>query len=40
VAQEVNLLKRFTEMAAISLGVAALSFVLGHTIRVFFNIKA
>jgi hypothetical protein len=38
VAQEVNLLKRFTEMAAISLGVAALSFVIGFFIRNFFGI--
>lgn len=38
VAQEKNFAKRFTEMAAISLGVAGLSFVMGYVIRIFFNI--
>jgi VIT1/CCC1 family predicted Fe2+/Mn2+ transporter len=38
VAQEVPLLKRFAEMAAISLGVAALSFGIGFLIRQFFGI--
>lgn len=38
VAQEAPLLKRFIEMAVISLGVAALSFVIGFFIRQFFDI--
>jgi VIT1/CCC1 family predicted Fe2+/Mn2+ transporter len=38
VAQEAPLLKRFAEMAIISLGVAALSFIIGFFIRRFFGI--
>ncbi|MCU0650795.1 MAG: VIT1/CCC1 transporter family protein [Candidatus Omnitrophica bacterium] len=40
VARDLNFKKRFGEMAAISLGVAALSFAVGFFVRHFMNIEA
>jgi VIT1/CCC1 family predicted Fe2+/Mn2+ transporter len=39
VAKDLPFFRRFGEMLAISLGIAAISFVLGLVIRVFFNIS-
>ena len=39
VAKDVPFKKRFFEMAAISLGIAALTFCIGFVIRMFFNIE-
>jgi VIT1/CCC1 family predicted Fe2+/Mn2+ transporter len=33
VAKEVSFIKKFSEMAALSLGIAALSFLLGYVIK-------
>ena len=38
VAQDIPFRKRFSEMAAISLGVAALTFGISYVVRLFFNI--
>jgi len=39
VARDLSFRKRFLEMAGISLGIAALTFVLGLAVRSFFNIE-
>jgi VIT1/CCC1 family predicted Fe2+/Mn2+ transporter len=39
VAKELSFKKRFTEMAAISLGVAFISFIFGALIRIFLNVN-
>jgi VIT1/CCC1 family predicted Fe2+/Mn2+ transporter len=39
VAQEIPFWKRFSEMALISLGIAALTFGIGYIIRIFFDIE-
>jgi len=39
VAKDIPFTKRFSEMAAISLGVAALSFGVGFLIRVLFSVE-
>ena len=39
VAKDIPFWKRFLEMAGISLGVAALSFVMGFLVRVFLNVE-
>jgi VIT1/CCC1 family predicted Fe2+/Mn2+ transporter len=38
VAQDISFRKRFSEMAAISLGVAALTFGISYFVRLFFNL--
>ena len=39
IVQEIPLRKRFIEMAVISLGIAALAFMIGFFIQVSFNIQ-
>lgn len=39
VAKDLNFKRRFTEMAAISLGVAALSFMIGAVVRIIFGVN-
>jgi hypothetical protein len=38
VAQDLNFRKRFTEMAGLSLGIAAVSFLIGVGIRIFLGV--
>lgn len=40
VAQELPLGRRFAEMAALSLGVAAISFIIGYLLRLFMGVEA
>jgi len=40
VAKEIEFKKRFLEMAIISLGIAALSFVIGYLVNTIFNVSA
>jgi len=39
VAKDLPFLKRFAEMAAISLGIAAISFVIGIIVRIYLNVE-
>jgi vacuolar iron transporter family protein len=39
VAKDLPFLKRFAEMAAISLGIAAISFVIGILVRIYLNVE-
>jgi VIT1/CCC1 family predicted Fe2+/Mn2+ transporter len=39
VAKDLPFLKRFSEMATISLGIAAISFVIGILVRVYLNVE-
>lgn len=39
VAKDLPFLKRFAEMAAISLGIAAISFVIGLLVRIYLNVE-
>ena len=39
VAKDLPFLKRFAEMAAISLGIAAISFVIGIFVRIYLNVE-
>jgi len=40
VAKEIAFKRRFMEMAFISLGVALLSFIIGYSVKLLFNIEA
>ena len=39
VAKDLPFLKRFVEMATISLGIAAISFVIGILVRIYLNVE-
>ena len=39
VAKDLPFLKRFAEMTTISLGIAAISFVIGILVRVYLNVE-
>jgi hypothetical protein len=39
VAKDLPFWRRFYEMAAVSLGIAAISFVIGYAIRVLLNVN-